>query len=573
MKNISVWLAVIFVGLFCSLLANAQGIDINQKHKEPIGQYIQIYQINDTFLSMQSAYDAFKNGRFSQSNDSVLNFGIGAKPVWLAFHVRNNTHDTVLRNLLFETSWLDKIDVYYLKRNQLVNSYHLGDSLLFSQRPFSHRFFVAEHDFETGDTIVLIRVETDDAMVIPIYFLTAEEIVNRSILQAYSYGLIYGVILALIAYNFMLHIGLRTGPYLFYSLYLLLFLLLNAAYTGHGYQWLWPDSPRWQQWSNPVLMVSCTLSGFAFALNFLNIKIARPRIYQLIVVCCLSFSVLALIAVLADKFIATLFISLFFIFYFYIIATILGVVSLQTENRIAQYFLWASIFTICGGIITANAVWGFIPFNWLTYRAAEIGMVADAILLALALAERFKITQRDKLTAEKIADIDLLTNLNTRRAFYKFVQPMWAISLHNRNCTSVIILDIDDFKLLNDNYGHPLGDHVLAQLAKTIQEEARSGDILTRWGGEEFLIFLPETGLTDAIAIADRMRKRITAIQITIDKGEKLSFTASFGVATTQNTDVSLNELIAQADRQLYHAKKKGRNCVYPNLSDQKQYQ
>ncbi|ALQ52300.1 sensor domain-containing diguanylate cyclase [Nitrosomonas ureae] len=568
MKKISVLLTMMLVCSFWSLPADAQDIDVSKKYQEPIGQHIQFYRNEEAHLSMQSAYDAFQNGDFSQSSDSVLNFGIGAKPVWLAFRVRNHTHDYALRNLLLETSWLDKIDVYHFHGNQLVNSYHIGDSQLFSQRPLNHRFFVTEHNVGTGDTTVLIRVESDDAMVLPIYFLTAEETADRNMLQAYSYGLIYGIILALVAYNFMLYIGLRSAPYFFYSLYLLLFLLLNAAYTGHGYQWLWPDSPHWQQWSNPVLIMMCTLSGCAFALNFLDIKTASPRIYQSVIVCCLSFSVLTLIAILTDKFIITLFISLFFIFYFYILAVILGIISLRTKNRFAQYFLLASIFTICGGIITANAVWGFIPFNWLTYRATEIGMVADAILLALALAERFNINQSEKLAAEKRADIDLLTNLNNRRAFYKFVQPMWAISLRSKSSTSVIILDIDDFKLLNDNYGHPVGDLVLVRLAETIQKEARSGDILARWGGEEFLIFLPETQLTDAIAIADRMRKRITTIQISIDNDEKVSFTASFGVATTQDINVSLNELIAQADRQLYHAKKKGRNRVYPDLSD-----
>ncbi|SEF83223.1 sensor domain-containing diguanylate cyclase [Nitrosomonas ureae] len=568
MKKISALLAMMFMCSFWSLLANAQDIDVSKKYQEPIGQHIQFYQNDDAHLSMQSAYDAFKNGAFSQSADSVLNFGIGAKPVWLAFRVKNNTHGHALRNILLETSWLDKIDVYHIHENQLVNSYHMGDSQPFSQRPLNHRFFIIGHDFGTGDTTVLIRVESDDAMVLPIYFFTSEETTDRNMLQAYSYGLIYGIILALVVYNFMLYIGLRSGPYFFYSLYLLLFLLLNAAYTGHGYQWLWPDSPYWQQWSNPVLIVACTLSGCAFALNFLNIKTASPRIYQSVVVCCLGFSVLTLIATLAGEFIVTLFISLFFIFYFYILAVILGIISLRAQNRFAQYFLLASIFAICGGIITANAVLGFIPFNWLTYRATEIGMVADAILLALALAERFNINQSEKLAAERRADIDLLTNLNNRRAFYKFVQPLWAISLRSKSYTSVIILDIDDFKLLNDNYGHPAGDRVLVRLAETIQKEARSGDILARWGGEEFLIFLPETQLTDAITIADRMRKKITTIQISIDNDEKISFTASFGVATAQDINVSLNELIAQADRQLYHAKKKGRNRVYPDLSN-----
>jgi diguanylate cyclase (GGDEF)-like protein len=204
----------------------------------------------------------------------------------------------------------------------------------------------------------------------------------------------------------------------------------------------------------------------------------------------------------------------------------------------------------------------------MTYRATDIGMMIDAILLALALAERFNINQSEKLLAEKMAGIDSLTNLNNRRSFYKFVQPIWAMSLRSKSSTSVIMLDIDNFKLLNDTYGHALGDRVLIQLAETMQREARSGDILARWGGEEFLIFLPETRLADAVTIAERMRSKISTIQLTTEKNKKLLFTASFGVAHTYAASVLLDELIFKADQQLYRAKRQGRNCVCSDLAD-----
>lgn len=94
-----------------------------------------------------------------------------------------------------------------------------------------------------------------------------------------------------------------------------------------------------------------------------------------------------------------------------------------------------------------------------------------------------------------------------------------------------------------------------------------SGDTLARWGGEEFLIFLPETRLTDAINIAERMRRKVAQIQAITEQDIKLSFTASFGVAHTHDSNMSLDELISQADHQLYCAKKLGRNCVSAELS------
>ncbi|MER0216162.1 MAG: GGDEF domain-containing protein [Nitrosomonas sp.] len=567
MKKLFVLLSMMLMSVFWCLTASA-AINVAEEYKETIGQHIRVYQDEGIHWRMQDALVAYRDGRFSQSGSSVINFGIGAKPVWLAFSVKNDGHNAVRRNLLLETSWLDKVDIYFLRQDELTGSYHTGDSLLFSQRPLNHRFFVAGHDFSVGETTVLIRVESDDDMVLPLYFISNEALADRDQWQAYSYGFMYGVILALVAYNVMLYVGLRTSPYLFYSLYLLFFLLLNTAYTGHGYQWLWPESPQWQKWANPVLIMACTVSGFAFALQFLNIKAAWPRVYRFIIASSVVFCALMLLAMLAGEFVVSLLISLVFIFFFYISSIVLGVISLQAGNQFAKYFLLASIFTICGGAITANAVWGLIPFTEWTYRATDIGMMMDAILLALALGERFNINQNEKLLAEKMAGIDSLTNLNNRRSFYKYVQPIWAMGLRSKSSTSVIILDIDNFKLLNDTYGHALGDRVLVQLAETLQKEARSGDILARWGGEEFLIFLPETRLADAIAIAERMRNKVNAIQLTSIKGEKLLFTASFGVAHTLVTNVSLDELISQADQQLYRAKKQGRNCVCSDQSD-----
>lgn len=559
---------ITFIAMSIEILpASAETIDVSRAYPEMIGQYFRIYRSDDVHISMDDALNALRNGYFTQSGNSVINFGIGSKPVWLALQVSNSGESAVQRNLLFETSWLDKVDAYFLQGDRLAGSHHTGDSLLFSQRPVNHRFFVLGHAFETGETTVLVRIASTDAMVLPIFFMSAEELADRNTLQAYGYGFMYGFILALVAYNLMLYIGLRASLYLFYSIYLLLFLALNAAYTGFGYQWLWPESPHWQQWANPVLMMACTVGGFAFALRFLDIKTTRPRIYRAVIGSCFGFSAWALLALSAGSLVAALLIAIIFIFLFYVLTVILGVMSLQAGNRFAKYFLLASIFTICGGVITANAVWGYIPYNEFTYRATDIGMMIDAVLLALALAERFNINQSEKLLAEKMANTDPLTGLNNRRSFYKFVQPIWAMGLRSKSDTAVIMLDIDHFKLLNDNYGHALGDRVLVQLAETLQKEARGGDILARWGGEEFLIFLPETRMVDAVAIAERMRNKICALQLVTDRAEKLSFTVSLGVASTHDGDISLDELIGEADRQLYRAKKQGRNCVCPGLS------
>ena len=159
MKQFCIFIFLIYIFIFNSLPASADTIDVAREYKKTIGQHMQVYRSKDVQSSMNDALKALRNGDFSTTNPSVINFGIGSKPVWLALQVKNSDNSAIHRNLLFATAWLDKIDVYFLHNNRLANSYHVGDSLVFSERPQNHRFFVTGHDFEYGETTVLIPVE------------------------------------------------------------------------------------------------------------------------------------------------------------------------------------------------------------------------------------------------------------------------------------------------------------------------------------------------------------------------------------------------------------------------------
>ena len=167
--------------------ANAAA-DIAIGHTGAVGQNISVYQPVDIHAGVEAAWFAFKNGEFSPARQPVLNFGIGSPPVWLSLRIKNPEELSVHRNLLFETSWLDKIDAYFYHQDRLIDSYHTGDRQPFSQRPINNRFFVFGHDYWPGETVALIRVATPDPMLLPIYFLDTETLNDRNILQAYSYG-------------------------------------------------------------------------------------------------------------------------------------------------------------------------------------------------------------------------------------------------------------------------------------------------------------------------------------------------------------------------------------------------
>lgn len=193
--------------------------------------------------------------RFTASTDAVLNFGIGARPVWLRFEVVNKGQEAIGRRLSVNNPWLDRLDVFIVRDGRQLDSYHLGDRLPFAERPVASRFFAVEQVFEPGRTTLYTRVESVDPMLLSIYLSTPAQAEARQVPTSYSYGFLYGGLFTLLAYNLMLFFSLRNRRYLIYTLYLGAFVLMNITYTGHGYLFLWPDSPQWQQWAIPMLMM------------------------------------------------------------------------------------------------------------------------------------------------------------------------------------------------------------------------------------------------------------------------------------------------------------------------------
>ncbi|MBO9492162.1 GGDEF domain-containing protein [Endozoicomonas sp. G2_1] len=168
---------------------------------------------------------------------------------------------------------------------------------------------------------------------------------------------------------------------------------------------------------------------------------------------------------------------------------------------------------------------------------------------------------KQKQQLHELANKDLLTQINNRRSFFSNVNQLFTDSVAANRSLAIIMLDLDNFKLVNDQHGHQVGDYVLAHTAQLIAEHNRSGDVFARYGGEEFIIALPETSLEQAQSIAERLRNLLASEVIRINKLE-LTLTASMGVAEFSDQITSLSELINCADKALYQAKCRGRDCV-----------
>ncbi|MEA3383556.1 MAG: diguanylate cyclase [Campylobacterota bacterium] len=162
-----------------------------------------------------------------------------------------------------------------------------------------------------------------------------------------------------------------------------------------------------------------------------------------------------------------------------------------------------------------------------------------------------------------LASTDHMTKLYNRRYFTKISEHTLDLAKRDKNYVSVIILDIDKFKNINDTYGHQIGDEVIIELANKLREFQRKSDIVCRYGGEEFVILLPNTSIDGAFKVAQKIRKDIELLSIKVDNNKDLNFTISLGVSQVSFDDeINIEASLKRADTALYKAKDSGRNMV-----------
>jgi two-component system chemotaxis response regulator CheY len=157
---------------------------------------------------------------------------------------------------------------------------------------------------------------------------------------------------------------------------------------------------------------------------------------------------------------------------------------------------------------------------------------------------------------------DPLTGLYNRKALYEIAQAELGRAVREGTATSLVMLDLDHFKAVNDHFGHAIGDQALRHVAKILLQSNRVYDYVGRWGGEEFLVLLPNTDLVEAAVVTERMRLNIEVIPLRLPEGRVVELRASFGISSTDDTSFLLETLLTQADKALCQAKASGRNRV-----------
>lgn len=316
-------------------------------------------------------------------------FGFSRNAHWFRFELHNAQPQPLKRLLVLEPTWLDRIEGRIIGPAGSITAFEGGDRMMFAQRAFWHPKNVYELTLEPGLSTVLVRVETRDPFVVTMTLWEERAFFGADSNYRLYLGFIYGALIAMIVYNLFLCATIRDRIYGYYALYVGTFVAMNFTYSGLSFAHLWPALPEWGNWAHSVLIFVFTFAGLLFAAVFLDTKNRLPKLHKLLLgygAFIVAVSVVtAWVGYSCHVAAAVLLVIPYSVFVFS-----LGLYAWIKGNRSARFFVLGTTAGLAGAAITSMTVSSLLPFHFLTYRAADIGMVLDALFLSMALADRYK---------------------------------------------------------------------------------------------------------------------------------------------------------------------------------------
>jgi diguanylate cyclase (GGDEF)-like protein len=388
---------------------------------------------------------------------------------------------------------------------------------------------------------------------------------SHSRVISFAFGALMAMALSALLVRFVL-----TDP--LYPLYGTLFGLhaIYLAYcSGEGFGWpllSWARPLGNYAWNVPIAV--CGTAASLFVREFANLRLFSERVYRAFGWLALAFLVLAASNVLRLVGLAVLVANIGNLMFLgsAVFTLVVSFLAWRRGNRAAGWFLiaWA---LLCTFQIATTAVW--LLSDWredksdtLLYYGLAPSMVAAAVLIALGVADRMRAQNVALTEAERRAQTDALTGVLNRPTLIERFDAA-CLRLQRRGLPlSVLFIDLDHFKQINDTCGHAAGDACLSAVIAPIQAELRQSDLIGRYGGEEFVVVLTGADEAAAMPVAQRICQRVAQVQVE-GFSAPIRLSCSIGVASSDTLQVWGQHLIAQADAAVYAAKRAGRNQVH----------
>ncbi len=378
--------------------------------------------------------------------------------------------------------------------------------------------------------------------------------------------LTFGALAAMAVASLLIWVVLTERAFLFYFALFSLQALYVAYFSGQGFEWPWLSMAA--PLTHYTWNVLSALSGAAaclFVREMADLRRYLPRNYTVFGWLAGAFMLLTLANLIKlvgyESAINSIGNLLFLGSAIYTL--VVAFVAWRHGSRSAGWFLLAwtllEAFTIAATVrLLFNSS---EELDRVVYYGLPLSMVAAALLIALGIADRLRDQRRALSEAERHAQIDSLTGVLNRRSLVERLDVACKRARARSLPISLLFIDLDHFKEINDTFGHAAGDACLKAIISPIQAELRQSDVIGRYGGEEFVVILSSADSAAAHPIAQRILERVAGVRVE-GFGDPIALTCSIGVATSDMLNVWGEHLIAQADAAVYAAKRSGRNRV-----------
>ena len=499
---------------------------------------------------------------FNQTTSNKFAFGFLMGTSWLKFTLANNSNrEEFLLNL--NEPWHHNVNLYTIENEKIIESKE-GLSVLFKNKNIKDTtptFVIHVKKGETKTFYIELTALVSTFGKFTIY-LNKASYVQEKVLSVGLYMLYLGGALIVIILNLFLFLTLKERIYLYYSLYvftLSISVLVLAGVMGY----IIHDSSYVLQFFSPLSIFFLII----FSKELLQTSIYAPTLNKLLNffgILSLIFAPLILVNIVVwfPIFNISLVLSLFLILF-------TSFRSWQKGNRDAMYYIVFMLMYISSLSIFALLSVSALEYNNFTRYSFVYASFFEISFFSLVLANRFNKTKIEKQLVEatlkdtkELANHDSLTKLYNRQYLETHSAHYFNEAVANKQALCIMMLDIDKFKLVNDNYGHGVGDIVLSSVANIFTTITRESDVVVRYGGEEFIIILPNTSLENTQVVAEKIRANIENTKMKYEDDKELFVTISLGISLLKSEDTSIESIITRADKALYVSKNGGRNRV-----------
>jgi diguanylate cyclase (GGDEF)-like protein len=509
--------------------------------------------------------------QFKPLHQANVNQGVSDKAYWLRFQLSNTAEQPVDWVLRHETAYIDNIEVFLQDTGQAQHHLMLSDRVPFVERPLQYRTLSFSHTTpESSATAVYLKLFFDkpDSVTLNLKLSTAEQFAREVKQEYFFFGGFYGAMLTLILISLIGALLLKQWGYLFYTLFLSASTLMWSLLNGFAFQFLWPSAVFWHNEGFHIIYLLVAATAFIFSRHFLMTRLHFPRLDRWLK--WLPVIMLAAIGLrFAGVYEAVLYIAMLSI----TSMLLLSVLGLKAYLKGLTYARWYALAWLVYGagltLSVMSATTSLLSWGMDSLVYAQAGAVLEAMLLLFALADKLRSWETDHQQVLQLVHQDALTGISNRRAIPDAITALQNAFRQNGKPVYMALLDLDDFKRINDRFGHAMGDQVLKTLATLMQTLSRTEDVCIRQGGDEFMLLFQTNNDHQAFTKVERIRQ-IFNKEMFNHQDEAFIASLSSGISRLFSTDWSLSEQAAfkLADEALYEAKLAGGNQCRMALSD-----